>query len=70
MTSKEFIKRLRKLAKAQNKTFRMDTKRGKGSHVLVYFGNRKTVVKDRKKELSADSVRGLLKQLNIDPEDF
>ena len=70
MTGNEFIKRLRKLAKAQNQAFRIDTKRGNDSHVLVYFGNRKTVVKDRKKEMSAAYVRNLLKQLNIDPEVF
>jgi len=70
VTGNEFIKRLRKLAKAQNRAFCIDTKRGKGSHIMVHVGDRKTVVKDRKKELTRAAVRGMLNQLNINPEDF
>ena len=30
---------------------RIDAKRGKGSHITLYYGTRKTVVKDRRKEI-------------------
>ena len=37
---------------------RIDHKRGKGSHSTLYFGERKTILKDRRKEIPPDCCPG------------
>jgi mRNA interferase HicA len=49
---------------------RFVTRRGKGSHGTLYLGDRKTIVKDRKKELSRGLVADMLRQLGLDPTDL
>ena len=49
---------------------RFDRTRGKGSHGTLYYGDRRTVVKDRKKSLKAGTLHGMCKQLGIDPNDL
>ncbi len=44
--------------------------RHKGSHGTLYYGDRRTVVKDRKKSLKAGTLHGMCKQLGIDPKDL
>jgi hypothetical protein len=39
------------LAKVRGLPWRLDEKRGKGSHVTLYFGERMTVVRNPKDEL-------------------
>jgi mRNA interferase HicA len=52
MTGAEFIRAIRKLGRRRGVEVRFVTRRGKGSHGTLYWGDRKTIVKDRKKELS------------------
>jgi len=40
MKGSEFIRKIKKLAKAKNISVRLDKKRGKGSHITLYFGDR------------------------------
>lgn len=49
---------------------RLDTKRGKGSHVTLYFGSRKTIVKDRRKELPPGLLSAMTRQLGLERSDF
>ena len=49
---------------------RIDSKRWKGSHVMVYYGPRKTVVKDRRKEIGAGLLSSMIRQLGLEREDF
>ncbi len=49
---------------------RTDSKRGKGSHITLYYGDRKTVVKDRRKELPAGLVAAMIRQLGLGRGDF
>ena len=49
---------------------RLDTKRGKGSHVTLYFGSRKTIVKDRRKELPPGLLSAMIRQLGLERSDF
>ena len=44
--------------------------KSKGSHGTLYFGDRHTVVKDRKMPLKTGTLRGMCKQLGIDPNDL
>lgn len=68
MDDKEFIKRLRRLAKNNGVEYKFDRKRGKGSHGTVHYGDRKSTLK--KGELSEGLLNGMLKQLGINKEEF
>lgn len=37
----------------------------KGSHVTLYYGSRKTTVKDRKKEITAGLLSAMVRQLGL-----
>ncbi|OQY11582.1 MAG: hypothetical protein B6I31_04685 [Desulfobacteraceae bacterium 4572_19] len=49
---------------------RFETKRGKGSHGTLYVGNKKTILKDRKKEIGTGLLNKILKTLGINKDDF
>ena len=51
VNGREFIARVRKLARRNGIEIRFDQTRGKGSHGTLYYGNRYTVVKNRRKPL-------------------
>ena len=57
-----------KYAKRANKSFHFDPRRGKGSHGVLYLGNRRTVV--RRGELKPGTFRNMLNQLDIPKEEF
>lgn len=48
MTGREFVLRVYQLAAERGVPVRLELKRGKGSHAMLYYGERKTVVKDRR----------------------
>ena len=70
VTGAEFIRAVRRLGRRRGIGVRFVTRRGKGSHGTLYFGDRKTVVKDRKKELSRGLLADMLRQLGIDPKEL
>ena len=63
MTGREFITRLRKLARVRGVEVRTVAARGKGSHITVNYGGGRTVVKDRKKALGVGLLTAMCKQL-------
>lgn len=65
MTGNEFIRRIKKLAREQGLYFSIDKKRGKGSHVTMYYGNRRTIVRNPKDELKTGTLNAMIKQLGI-----
>ena len=66
MNGNEFIKKLKKLG--YNPSFK--TERGKGSHGTLYVGDKKTVLKDRKKEIGQGLLNAMLQNLGIDKDVF
>ncbi len=68
MNGREFMAKVRKLARRNGIAVRFDRTRGKGSHGTLYYGDRHTVVKDRRKPLKIGTLRGMCKQLGIDPD--
>ncbi len=46
MTGNEFIKRIKKLAKAKGLEVSIEKSRGKGSHITLYYGQKFTVVRN------------------------
>jgi mRNA interferase HicA len=61
----EFIRKVQCLAKERGLTCRVDEKRGKGSHVTLYYGDRLTVVRNPKDELKTGTLHAMCKQLGI-----
>lgn len=70
MRGNEFIRRVRHLARERGLSCRVDEKRGKGSHVTLYYGGRFTVVRNPKDELKTGTLHGMLKQLGLTLDDF
>ena len=70
VNGREFIDRVRKIGRERSVPVRIDTKRGKGSHIIIYYGPRKTVVKDRRKELSPGLLSAMARQLALTNDDL
>ena len=70
MKGSEFIKRVLKLAKQQGVFAGVDKKRGKGSHVTLYYGSNRTVVRNPKDELKTGTFNAMLKQLGLSRDEI
>ena len=70
MTGNEFIKRVKKLAKARGLEISINKSRGKGSHITLYYGDKFTVVRNLKDELKTGTYKAMLKQLGIKEDEF
>ena len=66
MKRAQFLRRLRRYCRNHGLTVSVDAARGKGSHVTVQIGARRTIVKDG--ELAPGYVRLILRQLGL-PDD-
>ena len=70
MKGKTFIDRVLELGAVRGVSVLLDPKRGKGSHVTLYYGSRKTIVKDRRKELPSGLLSAMIRQLGLNRSDF
>lgn len=71
MKGSEFLKRVKKYAKAHDLEMEFTKAHGKGSHGTLYLGQTgKTTVKDRKKEIGPGLLTQMLEDLGIPPSDF
>lgn len=70
MTGNEFLKKLKRLAKATGVPVKIVRRRGKGSHQTIFFGSRFTILVDPKKELKVGTLFGMLQQLGIKLSDL
>ena len=70
MKGRDFVERVVEIGRERGVPVRTDTKRGKGSHITVYYGTRKTVVKDRRKEMPAGLLSAMIRQPGLDRRDF
>lgn len=70
MKGSEFIKRVEELGRERGVVARVDAKRGKGSHITLYYGNHKTIVKDRRKELGPGLLSRMIRDLGLDRRDL
>jgi mRNA interferase HicA len=66
MNGNEFIKKLKKLGYRP----KFETGPGKGSHGTLYVGDKKTILKDRKKEIGPGLLNQILNTLGINKKDF
>jgi mRNA interferase HicA len=66
MAGKELVKALQKLSKTRQQELRVESKRGKGSHVTLYLNDRYAVIPDLKKELKTGTSSAILKQSGVE----
>ncbi|EHK56928.1 hypothetical protein [Allomesorhizobium alhagi] len=64
MKREALIRELRKLAREQGKSFEVQKNSGKGSHYLVRFGGKRTIIKSG--ELRPGYVKLIRQQLGVD----
>ena len=70
VTGHEFERRIRKLGRNRGVPVSFDPGRGKGSHGRLYYGNRFTTMKDRKKEIGPGLLIAMLHQLGLNKADL
>ena len=65
MKHSELMKLLKRHAKASGLPFDEVRGRGKGGHIEVHLGSRKTVIPHSKGEMPTGTVNAILKQLGV-----
>lgn len=70
MNGRQFIARVRRWARPRGLDVRFVASEGAGSHGTLYAGERKTTVKDRKKEIGKGLLAKMLADLGIEKGDF
>ena len=70
MNGAEFIRRIRRLGRERGVPVEFDERRGKGSHGTLYFGDRFTVIKDRRAEIRPGLLHAMLRQLGLSERDL
>ena len=70
MNGRQFIARVRKWAKSRNLEVRFVASEGAGSHGTLHAGDRRTIVKDRKKEIGRGLLSKMLADLGINRDDM
>ena len=70
MNGRQFIARVRRWARGRNLEARFVASEGAGSHGTLYAGDRRTTVKDRKKEIGKGLLNKMLADLGIARDDF
>lgn len=69
MDGNEFLKRLKRLARRNGVEVRIEN-HGKGSHQRLYYGERRTTMQDRRKELKKGMVAGMCADLGVTLNDL
>ena len=70
MTGNELIRRLRRLGQPRGIEVRFDELKGKGSNAALYYGSRRTILKERRKEIGVGLLRTMLRQRGLTPRDL
>ena len=70
MKGRDFIERVSEIGRERGVPVRIDTERGKGSHITLYYGSRFMIVKDRRKDIGPGLLAAMIRQLGLDRSDF
>jgi mRNA interferase HicA len=70
MDGSEFERKIRKVGRRRGVLVSSDRQHGKGSHGRLYYGDRFTTLKDRKKEIGPGLLKAMLDQLGLTKEDL
>ena len=66
----DFMRRIEELGRKRGVAISTDSKRGKGSLVILYYGDHKIIVKDRRKELGPGLLSKMIRDLGLDRRDL
>lgn len=69
MNGNEFEKRVKRLGREAGMDVRFE-QHGKGSHGRLYYGERFTTLKDRRKEIGKGLLKAMCSQLGISPDEL
>ena len=70
MKGRDFIDRVFEIGRERGITVRIDAERGKGSHITLYYGDRFTIVKDRRKQIRPGLLSAMIRQLGLTRSDI
>lgn len=70
MNGHEFEKRLKKLAGKRSVDVVFLGDKGAGCHGTLYYGDRRTTLKDRRKEIGKGLLAKMCRDLGVDPSDL
>ena len=70
MNGNEFVRRIKKVGSQRDIAVWVRSRRGKGSHRLLYFGDRRTTIKDPRKEIGPGLLAKMLRQLGLTKADL
>jgi mRNA interferase HicA len=70
MNGNELYRRLQKIGRQRGVEVGLEAERGKGSHGTLRFGDRYTVMKDRRKEIRPGLLHAMLRQLGLTERDL
>jgi predicted RNA binding protein YcfA (HicA-like mRNA interferase family) len=70
MIGSEFERKIRRVGRRRGIAVSFDPGRGKGSHGRLYYGDRFTTLKDRKKEIGPGLLKAMLDQLGLTRDDL
>jgi mRNA interferase HicA len=70
MKGREFIRKVRKLGRKNNIPVNFVTRRGKGSHGTLVYGEKFTIVRNPKDELKTGTLHAMLDQLGLTPDEL
>ena len=70
MNGNELLKKLRKIARERNIKLKLVKSHGKGSHGTLYLGDKKTTLKDPKKEIGPGLLKAMLDRLGLKKNDI
>ena len=69
MNSDEFIRKIRKIGRKNKKRVKIVSRRGKGSHVTLFYGDSFTIVQ-KTDNLKTGTLDAMLKQIGLTIKDF
>jgi mRNA interferase HicA len=70
MNGHEFERKIKNIGRQRGVEVSFDPGRGKGSHGRLYYGNRFTTLKDRRKEIGPGLLNAMLDQLGLTKKDL
>ncbi len=70
MTGNEFERLIKRLGRKRGVVVSFDSAPGKGSHGRLYYGDRFTTLKDRKKDIGPGLLAAMLRQLGLAKRDL
>ena len=70
MNGSEFERKIKRIGRKRGIAVAFDAGHGKGSHGRLYYGDRFTTLKDRRKEIGPGLLNAMLTQLGLMKSDL